>query len=311
MKKVFLFVAAAMVLASCAKNENELVSVNLGVSTDVNAGSKVLWDVASGNTIGVKFQVGEKMDVFEYGIDGYQTFTCRDLDPVQSGNFIGVWHGNNTGNWAAVYPGNGLNSVTMSANYANVYHLNIPNSQTTRSRAVNVEEFNIDVVSPDSSANVMVGSTKDHTTRSSFLAPVCAYIHFATDANVNQVTVAATSVAFGSHAGTMAGSANLSTSSTSEDAFWTSWVNFLPFYSINNLSVVTTNNSITVTGHEVTRNGVSLNEYVVCVFPGTYTGLTFSFGTHVKRVNGVKTLEPVNLYKLGNISNVPDAPTSK
>lgn len=317
MKKYLLFSVAALCLASCSNdndnnenaNKNILTPITVGAETDIAGNTtRSTWGAtetaASGEmSIGVKFEDGEKFDMYELAedgtqFDGKQTFTCIDGSNFQSANFTGTWHADGT-HWAAVIPSGASNSVTLHENY-NDYNVTIPASQqtssTTTTYVINEQSITAKLTCPDNAANVMVAARPDHTSATCFFSPVVAYLKFTTSSDISSVIVKSANTI-------IAGNMFIRTNPDSQYAFaWNGWREYVDAVQV--ITPVSGQSAV----HEITATGVSVsgaNEYVVCVLPGTYAAgdlvITKTDGTVLKANTKAQTLSAVYLYNLGNI----------
>lgn len=296
MKKIFFLSMAALAVVSCSSDkeeavvEHKLVEATMTAETAETSTRAYLGHIDSqdGHKVtGVKFQLGDQMDVYEYC--SYQqgtsyVFTCKDEGGnFQSPNFKGFWS-EDLSAWTAIFPSSKNNKMIKMTdgevtNGENIYQFVVPQSQQT-------------IASPDggvtykNEANVMVAARykKEHVeTPTCFLSPVVTYLYFASNTQVVTIT---------SGADPICGTAQCKTSTNT----WANWSTFE-----NHCASITGLDSnaktITSTGIYTERSGKY--EHIVTLLPGSFAAGQLEIGS-LKNQNA-QTLKIVNMYYLGSI----------
>lgn len=294
MKKIFFLSMAALAVVSCSNDneetltERKLVKATMTAETPETLTRAYLGHIDDQNgekVIGVKFQYQDAMDVYEYCsyTDGTKyVFTNEQKGNYQSANFTGEWS-EDLNAWSAIFPSSSNNKMVSMSNdpystEGNTYQFVIPQYQKT---IVGPDEG----VTYEDEANVMVAARykkEDVETPTCFLAPVVAYLYFAS--SNKEVEVVST-------AGSICGAATCHTTKNT----WANWGDF--------------NGCATITGTDanaksIHSTGVYMErsrkyEHIVCLLPGTFEIGKLVVGT---KANTVKhTLSHVNMYYLGDI----------
>lgn len=295
MKKIFFLSMAAIAVVSCSSDKEEIVTEGKLVEATITAETaETLTRAYLGHIdhqdghqeTGVKFQLGDQMDVYEYCSYANGTsyiFTCKDLGNFQSPNFKGFWSEDRSA-WTAIFPSSSNNQmISMTdgdVDYGeNLYQFVIPQNQET-------------ITSPDggvtykNEANVMVAARykKERVeTPTCFLSPVVAYLYFASDQPVVSIT---------SSAGPICGTAQCKTTINT----WANW-SFFANHCESITGLETNAKTIQSTGIYTTRS--SKYEHIVCLLPGTFEAGQLVIGT--KSNTEKHELKHVNMYYLGSI----------
>lgn len=295
MKKIFFLSMAALAVVSCSSDkeeavvEHKLVKATMTAETPETLTRAYLGHIDDEHgvkVIGVKFQLNDAMDVYEFC--SYQSgtkyvFTNLQRGDYQSANFTGVWT-DDLSSWAAIFPASANNKMVAMSNDAkngtgNTYEFVIPQNQST----INGPDGG---VTYQNEANVMVAARYkkvDVETPTCCLNPVVAYLYFASSEEHVDIT---------STAGAICGTATCHTTKNT----WANWEDF------NECATITgSNNSddkvIHSTGKYMERS--KMYEHIVCLLPGSFGVGQLVIGSKANTV--ARELHHVNMYYLGDI----------
>lgn len=290
MKNIIFASIAFLAFASCSNNdeivsEPKLVSAKMTTEASESVTRAYLGHIDKGGSqtvIGVKFEIGDMMDVFEacsYSQGQKYIFTDKDHGDYQSANFYGEWT-NDLGAWSAIFPSSNSNQMISMADDGNIYKTVVPSTQRT-------------IISKDGGvtyekeANVMVGARyfkEKKETPTCFLSPLVAYLYFASK---NQ------EVDIVSEAGAICGTVQCVTSNNT----WASWEDFRDC-----VTSISGTDATAMTIHSVGQymERSKKYEHIVCFIPGHFNAGQFKIGDSF--VNSKDhDLTHVNMYYFGII----------
>lgn len=301
MKKLLFLSAVAFFAASCSSDDDQqvitepttkLVKAEMKVSASQTQTTRAYLghiDQSTGTkVVGVKFQNGDKMDIFESCSYSGTKYTFTDDDPAayQNGNFEGTWSTDN-GAWAAIFPSSSSNKMVSMTESGNIYEASIPQSQKTIYGPDKTDTY--ESVTYENAANVMVAaksSKPEEDTPTCFLAPIVCYLYFACSSE--DVDIVST-------AGPICGTVKCTTNKRS----WASWSDF------NGCATITGTDSSAKTIHSKgikTTRSSNKYEHIVCMIPGTFEANQLAIGSFKNTKQQV--LKHVNMYYLGDIDPV-------